>query len=63
MTTALLIAITAVLVIVVIDSAIQRRINAAHQRTIDAHLDAIAAINRTIANHQRAIDTLRGIRR
>ena len=63
MTTVLFIVMTAVLVTVVINNAIQRRINAAHQRCIDAHIEALTAINRTLGNHQRALDTLRGIRR
>lgn len=63
MTTVLLVLVIATILIVVVNNAIQRRINAAHQRSIDAHIRAITAINETLGNHQRAIDTLRGIRR
>lgn len=63
MTTILFILVVAVLVIVVVNQAIQHRINAAHQRSIDAHIEAINAINRVLAAHQISIDTLRGIRR
>jgi predicted phage tail protein len=61
-TTALTILIVANLVMIAIKGVIQQRINKAHQRSIDAHLEAITAINKTIANHQRTLDTLRGIR-
>ncbi|WTW93669.1 hypothetical protein OG216_09890 [Streptomycetaceae bacterium NBC_01309] len=63
MTTVLLVLVIALQVALLVVRTLQRRTDNRIQRTLDAHTEAITAINQIIGIHQRTLDTLRGIRR